>query len=109
MQKELIVKSFKENDITLAIDGSQDKEFLKIPNEFIDQMQNENYNSNSPNKPAKNEEVFESAGYNDDNKPLFIYNNNVSGNFESAKESNHSSILDYFKHSCSNKMDLDKI
>ena len=37
-QKKLIIKSFKNDSIPLATDGSEDKELLKIPKEYIGHM-----------------------------------------------------------------------
>ena len=69
-QKELIKQSFRDNGITLATDGSEDKEFLKIPIEYLEAMKIEN--DFPPELQIKNEIENDNAEDEEDNVPLYI-------------------------------------
>ena len=106
-QKELIIKAFRDDGITLAIDGSEDKEFLKIPKEYIDDMLIYNNKSNIINENDEEEQEFE--GNNEDNKAFFIFNDNQNHNKGQSFDNHQTSILDYFQNNEDNQMDLDDI
>jgi len=109
-KEKVILKSFKDNGITLKPDGSEDSEFLKIPKEFIELMKIEN-NGVDKNDVAENfeedieqkdEAIFPEYVSNRYMTQVYKRNNNIGSQFKD------NSILDYFKKTeDSDKMDLD--
>ena len=69
-QKELMKQSFRDNGITLATNGSEDKEFLKIPYEYLETVNIEN--DFPPELQIKNEIESDNPEDEEDNIPLYI-------------------------------------
>jgi len=108
-KEKIIEKPFRDNGITLKTDGSEDSEFLKIPNEFIDQMKNE-YNEL---ESYENNNIMEENVENDEeNIPLYINNHcisNVSQNNNKDAPKFKENILYYLKkQSQSEAMDIEE-
>ena len=72
-KEDIIAKSFRDNYITLSTDGSEDSEFLKIPQEFIEEIKIEN--NDIGNKSI--DDLIEEDNENDeDGLPTYIHNHN---------------------------------
>lgn len=99
-KEKVILKSFKDNGITLKLDGSEDSEFLKIPKEFIELMKIEN-NGDDKNdikenfeeaKDEMDEEILPESISNRYTTQVYNRNNNIGSQFKD------NSILDDFKN-----------
>ncbi len=106
-QKELIIKAFRDDGITLATDGSEDKDCLKIPNEYIEEMKIDKDDSSLVKENDKNNEEQELEEDDEDNNTMFFCNNSGVDNMEQGLDKHQKSIFDYFQKDDDNKMDLD--
>jgi len=106
-QKELIIKAFRDDGITLATDGSEDKDCLKIPNEFIEEMKIDKDDSSLIKENDKNKDDEELEEDDEDNNAMFFYNNSGLGNMGQGLDKHQKSIFYYFQKDDDNKMDLD--
>ena len=106
-QKELIIKAFRDDGITLATYGSEDKDCLKIPNEFIEEMKIDKDDSSLIKENDKNKDDEELEEDDEDNNAILFYNNSGLDNMEQGLDKHQKSIFYYFQKDDDNKMDLD--